>query len=172
MNKLILIIVLSVASLFADVGTVKKIIDGDTIRLIDSNGKEVKVRLDKYDTPEKYMSTKAAWDSYHCRRSTYDIMLLGKLATTKLSELIPVGTNIEYKVTGLGDYGRPIIDIMIPVIVSDEMISSGYTYVSKYNRDDNDSIELMAESKLKRKGMWSVDYSLMKCLSEKALGDY
>ena len=63
------------------------ITDGDTVRLINKNGEELRVRLACIDAPESGASH-------------------GSTATSRLAQLTPVGSVVRFKDLGSGGFGR------------------------------------------------------------------
>lgn len=105
--------------------TIVSITDGDTVRLKNHKGQELRVRLACIDAPESR--------THH-----------GKKATERLAELTPVGSIVRFKDLGSGGYGRragelytgiwPVYTIANRALVGEGKAVVYPQYVSKCNK--------------------------------------
>ena len=107
MPKLILILLLAI-SLYADKGTLIKIVDGDTLNF-KTNGKTVKCRIAFIDTPESQNNRKNKKDAKSCKNvSNKDLTSAGKSATRYAKRLLNLKSEYDYAVNGKDRYKRSI----------------------------------------------------------------
>jgi len=110
--------------------------DGDTITVLTSNRKEVRIRLANIDTPE--------------RRQPF-----GKKAKQTLSDFI-YKTDVEIRPQAIDRYGRTVAVVLRAGLdVSAYMLVKGMAWVyTKYNKDPSlPAIEKSARDS--KKGLWS-----------------
>ena len=121
-------------------GRVVSIADGDTLTLLTSDKKQVKVRLAEIDTPE--------------RGQPY-----ASKAKDELSALV-WQKEISVRVIDVDRYGRSVGRIYVDGIdVSAEMVRRGAAWVyRKYATDDN-LHELENEARESKRGLWSLPES-------------
>ena len=116
-------------------GRVVKVTDGDTVTLLASGNKEVKVRLDGIDAPEK------GQDFGEKSRQFLASMVAGKTV------------RVHYK--SKDRYGRILGTVFIGNMnVNEEMIRNGLAWPYYYNRNKNYR-KLQAEAKAKKLNIWS-----------------
>ena len=120
-------------------GKVVKVIDGDTITILNSENKQIKIRLYGIDAPEK---------DQDC----------GKISRNYLSELV-AGKTIDVNVINIDRYGRSVGRIKIDdKEVAEEMLKAGlawvYTYYCKIPECEYWK-ELETQAKTAKVGLWS-----------------
>ena len=84
---------------------VDRVVDGDTIKVIDSNNKVLTVRLAYIDTMESMNNARAKNLATICRLDKSLILELGKEAKLYLQTLLPKGTLVNLKIVGKPDRG-------------------------------------------------------------------
>ncbi|QSZ41366.1 hypothetical protein GJV85_04345 [Sulfurimonas aquatica] len=151
--KLLLPILISV-SLNADIGVLKKVVDGDTLNFTND-----KCRLLYIDTPESKRNKKAKLDTKQCKNFTLDTMVrIGKQSTEHAQTLVEVGKSYKYEVIGKDRYNRSLCVVYTPIGIFNElMVRDGYampyeSYMpsklkSKYHK-------LSREAKRLNRGLW------------------
>lgn len=132
----------------ADICTIVRIIDGDTVDCAESTRNS---RLLLVDAPER-------------DHATY-----GRASTAALAELLPIGTRarVEYDVSPLDRYQRHLVYLYLPDgrMVNEEMARRGYVVLAIYppNVRHVDRIRAAAdEARVRRRGLWSG--SALECL--------
>ncbi len=94
--RLLLFILITFVYLQADIGVLKKVVDGDTLHFTND-----KCRLLYIDTPESYQNQKAKRDTHQCKNFTLDTMVkIGKQSTAHAKTLVTVGKSYKYDVIG------------------------------------------------------------------------
>ena len=150
------------------------IVDGDTVRVMVSNGtitQQVKVRLAGIDTPEKYYTAKLYKDAKRCRIPPKQMHELGLLATCELYELL-YKHDVYLDRLGIGKYRRVIGILYLKngTNINYEMVKSGYACVYRYKlpnlTDDQWKVLRSCQeyARLNKKGLWAIDYDAMSCL--------
>ena len=120
-------------------GKVVKVADGDTITILNSENKQIKIRLYGIDAPEKAQD-------------------FGKISKNYMSELV-AGKTIDVTVMNIDRYGRSVGRIKIDEKeVAEEMLKAGlawlYTYYCKIP-ECNHWKELETQAKVAKVGLWS-----------------
>lgn len=161
MTKFLLLLSV-ITSLFAEVGTLKKIIDGDTLHFTYD-----KCRLLYIDTPESKRNSKAQRDTDSCNALTLDTMVkMGKQSTTHAQELLTVGKQYKYDVIGHDRYQRALCVVYTPNgILNELMVKDGYAVAfDKYlpNEAKRKYHLLEQDAKSNNRGLWK--YSNIDCL--------
>lgn len=158
--------------LLADVGVLKKVVDGDTL-YFRSGGHTVKCRIAYIDTPESHFNERAKREARRCAGIVPQRMVeAGKAATRHARRLVAIGRSYRFDVNGRDRYGRSICVVRLPdgETYNERMVKDGYAvpfwkYVPysmkrRYKR-------LADESKAGRKGLWSAYRPVMECLIQK-----
>ena len=148
-------------------GKITKISDGDTFWVRLENGNRIKVRVWGIDTPEKFKSKKLYREANRCGVSVEEMKRLGKLASEKAKEILD-HSKVVLKGKGRGYYGRYLAELFLPdgTNYGLEMIKEGYACV--YWRNHNPVyLKALEKAKEERKGLWSIDYELMRCFCER-----
>lgn len=135
----LLLLVLAVAeNVFAWPGQVVSVTDGDTIKVLDPVGQQVKIRLYGIDSPEKKQS-------------------FGQAATKHTANMI-AGKTVEIEEIDRDRYGRIVGIVLIGgVNVNQELVRNGYAWVyHQYCRRPEcltwQSLE--QEAQAKKLGLW------------------
>ena len=120
-------------------GKVVKVADGDTITILDSENKQIKIRLYGIDAPEKAQD-------------------FGKISRNYLAELV-VGKTIDVIVINIDRYSRSVGRIKIDdKEVAEDMLKAGlawvYTYYCKIPKCEYWK-ELETQAKAAKVGLWS-----------------
>ncbi len=118
-------------------GKVVGITDGDTLKLLTSEKKTVKIRLAEIDTPE--------------RRQPY-----GKRAKQALSDLA-FQKPVAVKVVTIDRYGRTVGRIYIGDLdISAEMVRVGAAWVYREYAKDQNLYTLEDEARADKRGLWGL----------------
>lgn len=153
MIKIISILLIAL-TVNADVGVLKKIVDGDTLHFTND-----KCRILYIDTPESYRNKKAKRDAKQCKNLSLDTMVkIGKQSTEHAKTLLTVGKSYKYDVIGKDRYNRSLCVVYTPRGIFNElMVSSGYAmpyerYVpSELKRKYH---KLAKQAKSSNRGLW------------------
>lgn len=127
---------------------ISKIVDGDTIHLIDENGETLKVRLIGIDAPESR-------DSQYKKKEPF-----GEEATLFLTKLIGNSKiRLEYDINPVDKFGRTLAYTYTEdgTFLNAEMVKQGYarTMTIQPNSKYADYFfELLQEAKKNKRGMW------------------
>jgi len=148
-------------------GKVARISDGDTFWVRLENGNKIKVRVWGIDTPEKFESKKLFREANRCGVSVEEMKRLGKLASEKAKELLD-HSKVVLKEKGRGYYGRFLAEAFLPdgTNYGLEIIEEGYACVYRKNYNP-DYLTALGKAKKERKGLWNIEYELMRCLCGK-----
>ncbi|MBP0447337.1 thermonuclease family protein [Roseomonas sp. SSH11] len=118
-------------------GRVVGLSDGDTLTLLTAERRQVRVRLGEIDTPES--------------RQPY-----GTRAQQVLSGLV-FGENVRVVVQDTDRYGRPVGRVYAgPLDVNAEMVRQGAAWVYRQYSRDASLLQLEAEAKTARRGLWAL----------------
>lgn len=169
MKRKIFLLLIPILS-FAEVGTLKKIIDGDTVHFKVQN-KTVKCRVAYIDTPEKSMNNKLKSDIKKCGYSVKDkdMKAAGKSATRAVKRLLKVKNQYSFKVIDKDRYKRSICIINLDngSTFNDQMVLSGYAVPYwKYIPGSKKSHfkRLLNNAKSNKAGLWGSQKEIMECL--------
>ncbi|MBU0744602.1 MAG: thermonuclease family protein [Gammaproteobacteria bacterium] len=167
--KLLIFLVLPFV-LFADTGTLVKVVDGDTLHF-KTNNKVVKCRIQHIDTPESSNNDKNQRDLSHCSGATAkDMSSAGESATRAAKRLLTINKEYEYDVNGKDRYGRSICIVKLgDSTFNEQMILDGYAvpyrqYMSPSEIRHYNS--LLDKAKSGRVGLWGDRQNSMECLDE------
>ncbi len=165
----LLMIILPVI-LFSDIGTLTKIVDGDTV-YFKTNNKKVKCRIEYIDTPESYDNKKNEQDISKCRGITAkDMTSAGKSATRAVKRLLTLKKQYSYSVNGKDKYGRSICVVKLDnSTLNEQMIINGYAvpYRKYMNPTELKHYNLLLEnSKAKNIGLWKDRRPVIECLNQ------
>ena len=165
----ILLLILITLSLYADVGTLIKIVDGDTL-YFKMNGEKVRCRIEYIDTPESKNNKKLKKDISKCRVSNKDMKSAGKSATRYAKSILSINKQYEYETKGKDYYGRSICVVQNGnKTFNEQMVIAGYASIFRnyMNKGDLTYYEgLLQEAKMNRAGMWSNRFAVMQCLDD------
>lgn len=121
-------------------GRVVAISDGDTLTILDSSKKQIKIRLGEIDTPES--------------RQPY-----GNKAKQELSDLA-FDKTVIIDVQATDRYGRTVGRVYVDRIdINAELVRRGAAWVyRKYSRD-LDLFDMERDAKLNKRGLWNLPES-------------
>jgi endonuclease YncB( thermonuclease family) len=123
---------------FALTGKVVGVADGDTIRVLDDNNVQHRIRLASIDAPEKKQE-------------------FGSVAKTRMSELV-FGKIVDVQEDVVDRYGRTVGLVTVNGLnVNAEMVKEGlaWVYVSYVNKRDRWFITLEQTARANQIGLWS-----------------
>ena len=157
------------ALLLADVGALKKVVDGDTL-YFRSNGKTVKCRIAYIDTPESRFNERAKREVRRCSGIIPGRMVeAGKAATRHARSLVSVGKSYRFDIRGRDRYGRSICIVRLPdgETYNERMVKDGYAvpfwkYIPLSSQRRFYLLEKEAASG--RRGLWGSHPEVMRCL--------
>ena len=151
--------------------TVGRVVDGDTILLLDEQGGEERVRVQGIDTPETHASSKLDRDVARAqgRRSVLDretIRQLSKEASDHASRLLIEGREVRVTSDGRDRYGRLVgyiqttDDFDQPFDFGGRMVSDGYAHAydggGRYPHERMDYYRgLERQAREQRVGLWA-----------------
>lgn len=165
-----LLIILLPILLFSDIGTLIKVVDGDTL-YFKTNNKKVKCRIEYIDTPESKDNKKNKRDISNCSGiSSKDMTSAGKSATRAANRLLTLKKQYHYEVNGKDRYGRSICVVKLSdSTFNGQMVLNGYavpyrlymnsTEVKYYNM-------LLKQAKTEKVGLWRDRESIIECLNK------
>jgi len=142
------------------------ITDGDTVWVKREGERKIKIRVWGIDTPEKYLSGKLQREAARCRVSVKEMRKFGILASRHAEELFAEkGKMVRIEFKGTGYYGRHlgILYFTDGTDFGRQMISDGYACVYRKNTLKS-YIQAQSLAEKNRKGLWKINYRLMKCL--------
>lgn len=117
------------------VGKVIKVADGDTMTLMDNNGKKRKVRLNGIDCPE-------IGQDYGDRAKEY-------------VEKLIINKYVNVDIIGIDQYDRILGVVYIDdVNINEALLENGFAWVYKYNKDERYNY-LAEQAKAKKLNLWS-----------------
>ena len=164
--SLLLIFLLLVPVFAQDLWKVVKITDGDTVWVKREGQRKIKIRVWGIDTPEKYYSRKLEREAARCGVSEKEMRKFGILASKHAKELFDEkGRMVSIEFKGRGYYGR-YLGIMYFIDGTDygkKMILDGYACIYRRNTKE-EYREAQERAKKEGRGLWGLNYSLMKCL--------
>jgi len=154
--------------------TVIRVSDGDTVWVL-INGRQRKLRLLGIDTPEKFASRKLSREAAHCGVSEGYKKNLGQMATHYAKKLLTKGQKVRLVSYGRGYYGRVLGVIYLPdgTCYNEKIVEDGYACVYKYHGHKSSQLpwtewiklnRLLDKARRHKRGLWSVDYTVMDCL--------
>lgn len=138
--KLFFVLLLSFVALASDTitGLVVGVSDGDTFTLLTSDKKQIKVRMQGIDSPEK-------------------VQPFGMRAKQQLSDYI-YKKNVKVRSEGQDRYGRTLGTVFIPgndASINALMIAEGYAWHYKQYSNDDVLDALEENARKSKKGLWS-----------------
>lgn len=112
-----------------EAATVKRVIDGDTLKII-YQGREESIRMIGIDTPESRKNKKAFKDSARSGNDVEAITAMGKEAATYVRSVVRKGdrVNIEFDVQQRDRYGRLLGYVFLDNgrMLNEEIVKAGY----------------------------------------------
>lgn len=165
--KLITLLFLSQILIFADTGTLIKIVDGDTLNF-KTNNEIVKCRIRYIDTPESSLNKKLKKDTKNCSIKDKDMKAAGKSATRSAKRLLKIGKQYNYHVSSKDRYKRSICVVDLDNTTFNEaMILNGYAvpYRHYMNKSELQHYEgLLQKAQQNKAGLWSTQPEVIECL--------
>lgn len=157
---------LLVGLLFADIMTVYKVVDGDTI-YFKNKGTLVKCRVAYIDTPESKRNAKAKRDARNCLTTLDYMVAAGKEATLYAKSKMLKGSKHSVRILGYDRYQRAIceIDNYNHKAVQDGYAYPYFRYIPKVKRRKYKIAVKLA--KMNKNGLWQKYQTVMKCLEIK-----
>lgn len=155
--------------LMADVGTLTKIVDGDTL-YFKTNNKKVKCRIEYIDTPESRNNRKNKHDISKCRGITAkDMASAGKSATRAAKRLLTLKKQYSYSVHGKDRYGRSICVVKLNnSTFNEQMVLNGYAVPYRHYMNSSELKYynmLLKKAKTEKIGLWRDRESVIECLN-------
>ena len=164
-----LFLLLTPLLLLADIGTLIKVVDGDTL-YFKNNNQKVKCRIQHIDTPESSNSNKLKRDISKCNVSNKDMKSAGKSATRHAKSFLKLKHEYEYEVNGKDRYGRSICVVKVDdTTFNEKMVKDGYAvpYRSYMNKTELKYYEtLLSKAKQNRVGLWRDRRTVIECLNK------
>ena len=140
---------------------VTKIVDGDTLYCVNTDKKEIKIRLIGIDAPESYKTAKAYKDAERSGESIETIKQMGDLSKAFISSKIKTGDRItlELDVQTEGKYGRTLAYVYLPdgSMLKELMVKEGYAQVMTVSPNVKYQelfIEAEKDARDNQRGMW------------------
>ena len=128
--------------------TVSKIIDGDTIKVLEQSNS---IRLYCIDTPESKMVGKQ-------HAQIVNGINIGILATEHLQSLININDSIQLKCFGVDRYGRSICEIFKnDISINKKMVSDGYAFIPTKYCKNPEYIQTFKIAQRDKLGLHSID---------------
>ncbi len=156
MSKILTTIIILGLSLFADTAKVEKVSDGDTIH---AGGKTIRILY--IDTPEKFESDKLTKNASENHYNATKEQKLGELASAYAHQVLN-NKVITYEEKKSDKYGRALATIKVDGIdYSARIIADGYACIYRKADYPFEYEALLANAKLKKLGLWKVDYETM-----------
>jgi len=156
MKKLLLFLTLGGYLMAWDIGTVNRIIDGDTIE-ISFKGNTFKARLIGIETPESYKSKKSRKQSKECKLTERELLHLGKLSKIYTTYTLPVGSKISFLSVGIDYYGRALVWVKD---FNFQIVRDGYAQVYAHADINYKTKRVLyaieKRAKAKQKGIWEI----------------
>jgi endonuclease YncB( thermonuclease family) len=83
---------------------VTRVVDGDTVHALDSDGEVIKIRMQGVDAPESKLPTD---------QGIVGQMPWGKASSDSLTRMLPKGSRVQLEVFGTDKYGRTIAHVLL-----------------------------------------------------------
>jgi len=147
-KKILLLIVMLVTVAVADIYKVVKVIDGDTINVIDNNNTVYKIRLAYIDTMESRYNNRLKKIETKCNIDKYELLKLGKESSNFIKLLVPVNSYVKIDILGIDNTKTRYVGVVYKhnsllnysdsITVNETMVSYGYAipytkYIKYYN---------------------------------------
>ena len=164
-----LLLILLPILVYADVGILTKIVDGDTL-YFKTNNKTVKCRIEYIDTPESKNNKKNKHDLSNCRGVTAkDMTSAGKSATRAVKRLLTLKKQYSYNVSGKDRYGRSICVVKLDdTTFNEQMILNGFAVPYRQYMNSSELKHynvLLKKAKTEKVGLWRNRESVIECLN-------
>ncbi len=161
--KLLPILLLN--SLYADTGTLTRIIDGDTIKFGATT-----CRLANIDTPEKARNSRLEKVLDNCNGITMERMIdAGTISSKFINEILVVGNQYNYDVVTKDKYERSVCNVWIDrkTTVNQLMVRNGYAVpFFSFIKDDDLALykKELAYAKRTNSGLFKSYKPIMDCM--------
>lgn len=164
--KIFITMVIGATISLAEIMTVSKVVDGDTI-YFKHMGKTIKCRVAFIDAPESRKNTKAKKDTEGCLTTLDYMVAAGNEASRYAKRKLPVGSKHKVNIIDRDRYKRAIceIDNYGTSIVMDGYAYPYFKYIPKNKH--RKYIVNVRYAKSHRLGLWRKYPSAMKCLEKK-----
>ena len=163
MRRFLLVMFAALLPFYAPAGdtyTVIRVIDGDTIKVWDANGRDPVVRLIGVDAPETHLDEKAVRTARQWGVPVRDVIHAGEVARSYVTSLIPPGSTIRV-VPGAreyDDYGRILAYVHTPTghCLNETLVRQGYARVFRRDpfRERQRYLDLEAEARRENRTFW------------------
>ncbi len=176
--KKIVITIIATTLLYADTGTLIKIVDGDTVHF-QTNDKVVNCRLAYIDTPESKRNNKAKKDIANCGSVNLDdVVNAGKQSSYYLAKYLKTKQTYHYTIVDKDTrYNRAVCEIYIKdrnllnlQIVSDGYALPYYSYI-KDNNTKNIFKQAVKSAQESNNGLWETNTNVMQCLDNQEINN-
>lgn len=156
-------------NLYADMGIVEKVVDGDTIKFTDKTS----CRFANIDTPESMSNARLLKKISFCNKhffvSEKKMKDSGVLSKEYLKTLISVGDSLEYSIISKDRYGRVICEVFKNNdSINFMMVKKGYAVpYNNYIKDSKIKQKYNLanlQAKTKKEGIYAFDEATMECL--------
>lgn len=164
MKKIIGLVLIASSFVFAEVGAVKKIIDGDTIDIGND-----RCRFAYIDTPESKSNDRLKRKLESCNGLTVETMInAGKNSKEYLASILNKGKSYKYEIISKDRYGRSVCEIYAGnEMINLKMVEEGYAvpYYQYIPSDKKNAFKKAAqEAKMKNRGLYTSHNSAIKCI--------
>lgn len=164
MKKIIGLVLIASSFVFAEVGAVKKIIDGDTIDIGND-----RCRFAYIDTPESKSNDRLKRKLESCNGVTVETMVqAGESSKKHLSKYLSRGTSYKYEVISKDRYGRSVCEVYSNgELINLKMVAEGYAVpYFQYIPENKKSLFRKAsqEAKKNNNGLYKLNLSAIKCI--------
>lgn len=167
-KKIIFSLGLTLGLLHAEVGTLSRIVDGDTVYF-----NSVKCRLAYIDTPESKKNSRLKRILNNCNGVTQSFMLdAGRESSKFLSKHMEVGKKYKYNILGKDErHSRYICEIFVnEKLINLKLVEEGYAVpYYKYIKDSKNQRNFrkaIKNAKQDKKGLFATHRSVMSCLDK------
>ena len=130
---------------------------------------KLKLRLLYIDTPEKYSSRKLDRQARECAVSKRQIRKLGRLASHYAKQYFKEQKYVLVYYKGRGHYKRMLAVVKRldkNTIYNYDVVKDGYACIYRWAYYPDEIKQAYINAKKNKKGLWNINYDLMKCLCE------
>ncbi len=154
MKFCIYLLVIYSSTLLAEIGMLKSIVDGNTLRFNNTT-----CRIAYIDTPESQRNAKAKRDIQSCPGISVETLVgMGKESTKHAESILQIGKSYRYEVIATDHYKRSICIVDLgKTTFNEQMIIDGYAVVyERYVPKNLKRRYLLLEKEAKRtnQGLW------------------
>lgn len=164
MRKYLGMLLISASILQAEVGSFKKIIDGDTIDIGND-----RCRFAYIDTPESKSNERLKRKLESCNGLTVETMIdAGESAKKHLEKYLNKGDSYKYEVLSKDRYGRSVCEIYSDgELINLKMVADGYAVpYYQYIPQNKKSLFMKAsqDAKSNKRGLYTLNTSAILCI--------